>query len=653
MILARICIVLLLAAIYARAADPSTGYVDPATCRSCHTRLYDEYQKTTMGRAFYLPGPDKAVADWSENNTYYHEPSKRYYEMTERDGKFFMRRYQKNPQGREVHVLEKQITHVMGSGARALSYVHRSHDGRMIELPVGWYSQEKRWGMSPGYDKADHAGFTRAITNSCMFCHNGYPLEPLKTARPGWDHHPRFPDALPMGIDCQRCHGPGADHVREAAQPESLETVRATIVNPARLSNERQLDVCMQCHLGTPFRIPKLIRRFGRSFYSYRPGEPLGDYAVYFDYAAGTGHEDEFEIVSAAYRLRKSACFLESAGALTCTTCHDPHQSLPPARRAQHYREVCRGCHSAGGQPAESHPAESHFAQTDCIACHMPRRRTKDVVHVVMTDHLIQRHRPERDLLAKIAEEPDGGQDFEAAADLYFPEEMSSQLREVYLGIAEVKESANRAAGVKRLSKALKAADVRFPEPWNELADALVKLDRSSEAKRSYEKALEFDPLFVQAHNNLGNLLADMGHTDQAIDHLSKVIELDARFEAPSADGYNNLGLVYIDIQKYEEAERAFRGAVEADPLFADAHLNLGTLFFQKGRYAEAAAEFERALAIDPGVLTARSNLGLVLLALGRRAEAADYLEQVVREGDSSLRKTAQQALDLIRTSAR
>ena len=634
---ALFCIALLLVA-SAQAQKPNPGYVEADVCRSCHVRIYESYQKTTMGQAFYLPRPDKAIADWSQNNTYYHEPSKRHYEMTERDGDLFMRRYQKDSQGREVHVLEKQVTHVMGSGKRALTYIHRSPDGRMIELPVGWYSQEKRWAMSPGYDKPDHAGFTRAITNRCMFCHNGYPLVLPKADRPGWDHDPRFPEALPMGIDCQRCHGPGAEHVREASQPESLERVRSTIVNPGRLSNERQLEVCMQCHLDTPFRTPKSIRRFGRKFYSYRPGEPLGEYAAVFDYAAGTGHDDDFEIVGAAYRMRKSACFAKSDGALTCTSCHDPHRPVPVAERVQHYREACRTCHSG----------ESHFEQPDCISCHMPERRTEDVVHVVMTDHLIQRHKPDRDLLAPLQEDPDGGYDFKAAATLYFPEDLSSELRDVYVGIAEVKESANRETGVKRLRKALEAAGVRFPEPWLELAEALAKIGNPSDARRAYERALVLDPESIQARNNLGNLLADMSRPQEAIAHLKRAIELDEL----AADSYNNLGLAYIDLNELDQAEKSFRDSIKANPMFADAHLNLGTLLFQQGKHGDAALEFQRALEIDPGVVRARNNLAFALLALGRTAEAVPLLEEVVLDGDESMRKTAVKALDLIRSAA-
>ena len=41
-----------------------------------------------------------------------------------------------------------------------------------------------------------------------------------------------------------------------------------------------------------------------------------------------------------------------------------------------------------------------------CLSCHVPKRRTEDAVHVVMTDHFTRRTQPQRDLLAPIAEIP-------------------------------------------------------------------------------------------------------------------------------------------------------------------------------------------------------------------------------------------------------
>ena len=89
--------------------------------------------------------------------------------------------------------------------------------------------------------------------------------------------------------------------------------MRAAIVNPARLTPERRLELCLQCHLeSTSRRLPYSLRRYGRAMFSYRPGQPLENYILHFDHAPGAGQDDKFEISGAAYRLMKSACFLKS-----------------------------------------------------------------------------------------------------------------------------------------------------------------------------------------------------------------------------------------------------------------------------------------------------------------------------------------------------
>jgi len=204
-------------------------------------------------------GGNNALPNWDRNNHLYHSPSERYYEMLRRDGQFVVRRYQKDEDGRRRNILELTVTHIMGSGMRARSYLHRTAEGRIVELPVSWYAQESRWAMAPGYDRPRHPDFSRTVNNKCMFCHNAYPDVPAERARQGWDSDVRFDGIVPSGIDCQRCHGPGERHVRDASA--------RSIVNPARLTPARQMDVCMQCHLETTtFRLPNSYRRFGRGF---------------------------------------------------------------------------------------------------------------------------------------------------------------------------------------------------------------------------------------------------------------------------------------------------------------------------------------------------------------------------------------------------
>jgi predicted CXXCH cytochrome family protein len=625
------------------------GYADPSACRSCHQAIYDDYQQTPMGRSFFLPAAGRLLGDWEQNNRFYHQPSNRYYEMILDAGRPFVRRYQLDDQGRRINFIEKQVTHIMGSGERAQSYLHQSPDGRIIELPVAWYSQEQSWGMAPGYDRKKHAGFTRQVNHKCMFCHNGYPDAPGERARQGWDADVRFPQQLPLGIDCQRCHGPGAEHVRAALEPQPPQTIRNAIVNPARLSPARQLDVCMQCHLETTtFRLPESYRRFGRPFYSYRPGEPLGDYIVHFDHAPGTGHDDKFEIVSAAYRLRQSACFEKSGAELTCTVCHDPHRRVSPDQRASHYRARCLGCHDATPALRDTHTGlGENMSESNCVACHMPSRRTEDVVHVVMTDHRIARRKPDRDLLAPLREKTDQEQRYQGEVVLYFSREgLPAAVRDLYLGIAQVKEKANLSAGLPLLAEAVRRQQPPQPEPYFEWAEAQAASGDRQGAIENFRQALDRDPAFVQAHNNLANLLADQRRYKEAIGHYRRALELDPG----SADIGTNLGLALLDSGDGTGAIEAFRAAAASHQTYPEAHFNLGSALLAQGQVNEAYDALATALAIEPAHAKANHNMGLALLALGRRQEAVWFLRVAIAEGDEALRASAERYLREITT---
>src|SRR5580698_9273392 len=341
------------------ALPAAAQYANPKLCAGCHPAIAKTYRQNGMGRSFSAPRPEILVEDFSKNNSYYHAASDTHYQMLNRNGVLIQRRYQLGFEGKETNVDEKQIDYIVGSGNHMRTYIHRNADGTLFELPLAWYAEKGGyWAMNPGYDAPDYPFARRQISYDCMFCHNAYPQTPTGHDRLG--DRPVYSDKLPEGIDCQRCHGPGQRHIDIASMPGSKPAaIRAAIVNPVRLDNDRQLDVCAQCHLKTTeFRLPHAIKLYQRPDFSYKPGEPLSAFALPFDEAPGPKKDTRFETASAVSRMMASQCFLKSNGALKCTTCHDPHDVRHGTEAVESYNAVCLKCHAGALAAKVGHPKE-------------------------------------------------------------------------------------------------------------------------------------------------------------------------------------------------------------------------------------------------------------------------------------------------------
>ena len=596
------------------------GYVDDATCAECHQKIHDSYQHTGMANSFFRPSKEAVIEDF-EKNEFIHDASQRRYLMTQRNGEYYFKRFQLDEDGKEINIFKRKIDWILGSGETSRTYLYQTEAGELYQLPIAWYTQEKSWGMAPGYDTAQHSGIARIVNRECMFCHNAYPDVPLKSDHYGVPHI--FPKDLPQGIGCQRCHGPGGEHVK-AALAKKEEEILTTIVNPAKLDGDLGEHICNSCHLQPLVSISGL-RRFGRSDYSFRPGELLDDYMVQVDGVEdGRERSERFEINHHPYRLRQSRCFAQTEGGISCQACHDPHRHVPAEQRVAHYRAACLKCHQSDDceldEASIDHNNAKHRVDTqDCARCHMPKRRSQDVVHAVMTDHLIQHTSDNRDLLAPLDEHSP------VITDVFFlgrdnvPQGVEA---DIYRTMAVLRAARFRHQGaLDHLKNLLDDNKPEAIEPYIDLADAQLKLKKVEDAKKTLDEILRRRPDDRQARQWRGIVLAGLGQMDEAIDHLNQLAE-----ETPdSPEVHYNLGVILSGQERHDDAVRHLREAVKYRPNLFMAWYYLGSAYVKSNRLDDAIDCFRRTLELEPSHTRAYDGIRQAYMDTGQTSKAFRY----------------------------
>jgi tetratricopeptide (TPR) repeat protein len=189
------------------------------------------------------------------------------------------------------------------------------------------------------------------------------------------------------GIDCERCHGPGSLHVNERKKGEGVDvntSIDPNIVNPRKLSWQRQIDLCQRCHLQG-----LNVLKEGKKFTDFKPGMRLSDvFEIYLpEYE---GESASFDMANHSERFQMSQCFIQGNKEqldFTCISCHNPHVSVK-VTGSEVYNTACKNCHKVN--VCKEDKIKLTKAGNNCVSCHMPATGSEDIPHVSVHDHYIR-----------------------------------------------------------------------------------------------------------------------------------------------------------------------------------------------------------------------------------------------------------------------
>jgi len=342
-------------------------------CRDCHPKAYATWQSTGMARMFRAYRPADIIGDFSGTQVV----SDGARAVTDGGRHFFDIR-----RGDTGEWTRYPVDVVIGSKWQQ-AYATRLPDSRLLVFPVQYSRLRSEWvnywGLvdAPGSPRTDISQFHQVpdgavYQTSCAPCHTSQLSFAKGVAEPA---AAVFREG---GINCEMCHGPSLDHVeRLKSGVKSLPGAAATPVSFRRLSADRYVAVCAQCHAQSAVHDAQP----GGAVNHSETGDPFRTYSLELPSAFSRkalyrdGRYRATTFISEAFA--RSQCFRK--GNATCGSCHDPHpsnaaQNPTSLKFGQDADAMCVQCHSTLADKPERHTRHAAGSEASrCVSCHMPR----------------------------------------------------------------------------------------------------------------------------------------------------------------------------------------------------------------------------------------------------------------------------------------
>jgi len=580
------------------------------------------------------------------------------------------------------------ILHVLG-GKNVFYFLTSLDRGRLQVLPLAYDVRTNEWFHTQASAVRHFAHPTRDLlawrdpaytfNTSCFSCHVSQLSKNYDAATDTY-----YTVWAEPGINCETCHGPGAEHVRAARQlPPGKTMDDLRIIRTRTFTPEQHTATCAPCHA----KMIPLTSTFtpGDRYFDHFDLITLEDPDFYPD-GRDLGENYTFTL------WRMSPC--TQSGQLSCIHCHT--SSGRYRFRDQNPNSACLPCHEDHVKNPTSHThhkAESKGSR--CIACHMP---TTEFARMRRTDHSMRPpmpaatmafkspnacnlchrnrdaawanryvrkwrtrdyqapslHRGRLLVAARTGEwsrlpemlEQIRGQDRDEVYATSFirlliscPDERKwPVLRQALKDSSPLVRSAAAAALRGQFTPETRDALLAATEDEYRLvriraAAALAAYPRELLSEKDLQRleaaSAELEASFLArpddwvSQYNLGNYYADRKEFERAL----KAYERASRLRPDALLPLVNASTIYARLGEPESARQALAQALAIDPNNAAANFNMGLLESDSGNTQEAERYFRAALKANPSSAEAAYNLG-VLLSNDRPREALELLRK-------------------------
>ncbi|UCF93721.1 MAG: tetratricopeptide repeat protein [Desulfobacterales bacterium] len=166
------------------------------------------------------------------------------------------------------------------------------------------------------------------------------------------------------------------------------------------------------------------------------------------------------------------------------------------------------------------------------------------------------------------------------------------------------------------------------------LAQIYLKLNRTDKAISAYKRGIELNRDRDDLRVSLGNLYYAEERYGEALAEYKEAVRIN-----PAANNHYSAGQGYLKLQKFSEAETAFRTVLRMEPNGPYGHYGLGQTYSKQGKYEKAIEQFETAVRKKGDFYEAYAEIGYARADLGEMEKAQEMVE-FLEEHDTDLAET-------------